>query len=142
MIVAVVGGRKFKNFELMAAKLDHFANTKAPITKIVSGGARGADALAYRYACHRGITFACHPPLRAEVDQMGFARAAKRRNLRVVEHAEYVFAFPDIGSRGTYHAIGLAKKLNKPGVIIKAWAESRESYKGAVKDEWMSETPL
>lgn len=133
MIVAVIGGRKFRNYELMCEKLDQLG-----ITKIVSGGAKGADSLAYRYACDRGITFTCHPPLKAEVETMGFARAAKRRNLRIVEHAEYVMAFPDRHSRGTYHAIGLAKKLKKPGVIVRSWVEK----KGTVTNEWSSQTPL
>ena len=124
MIIAVVGGRKFDNYAIMKTILD-----KLEPTKIVSGGANGADTLAYEYARKRGITFVCHPPLEDEKKSMGFARAAYRRNLKIVEHAELLVAFPDKESKGTWHSIRLAEKLNKPILI---W-HNEKNYMSEIK---------
>jgi len=126
MIVAVIGGRRFFDRAWLYHKLDEL-NSRTPITMVVSGGARGADSFAYAYAIERGITFVCHPPLRAEVEEMGFARAAKRRNLRIVEHADFIAAFPDPQSVGTYHAVSLAKKLGKSGAVYRRVSDASKS---------------
>lgn len=108
-VLGVVGSRSFDDYNLLRLTLDAYEN----ITKIVSGGAGGADTLAYRYACSKGITFVCHPPLEEERKEFGFSRAAKRRNLRIVEHCDKLVAFPASNSRGTWHTINLAKRMNK-----------------------------
>jgi hypothetical protein len=113
-VLAVVGGRKFNNYELLRSELDKFV-----ITKIVSGGAKGADELAYRYSVEKGIVFNCFPPSRSDKLQYGYARACKRRNLRIVEACDRLIAFPDHNSKGTYHSISLAKGMEKPVRIIK-----------------------
>lgn len=114
MKVGVIGGRNFSDFGKMIQEL-----SKHEITMIISGGAKGADTLAYQYATMKGITFVCHPPLREEVETMGFARSAKRRNLRIVESSDMIIAFPDSDSKGTWHTVGLAKKLKKQVIVIK-----------------------
>lgn len=113
MKIAVVGGRNFGDGVLLKTILDQHAPTQ-----IISGGANGADTLAYHYARKRGITFRCHPPLEDEVKAIGFSRAAKRRNLRIVVEAELLIAFPDRQSRGTYHTINLAKRMKIPVRVI------------------------
>jgi predicted Rossmann fold nucleotide-binding protein DprA/Smf involved in DNA uptake len=50
MKVAVIGGRDFKDYELVKKTL-----SKLTITVIVSGGALGADLLAERYADENNI---------------------------------------------------------------------------------------
>ena len=113
MKIAVVGGRKFDNAALMKQILDQHLPTQ-----IISGGANGADTLAYHYARQRGITFICHPPLESEKHKMGFVRAAKRRNFRVIVEAELLVAFPDRQSKGTWHTINLAKRYGIPVRVI------------------------
>lgn len=111
---AIIGGRDFDDFEYMKSILDPMKPTM-----IISGGATGADALAYEYARQRGITFVCHPPSEEDKKNLGYAAACKRRSLRIVESAEIIIAFPTHSSRGTWHAIGLAKKLKKLYAIFK-----------------------
>ena len=48
--VAVVGGRKFDDYSLM-----RFVLNTIPIKLVISGGAKGADTLAERYADEQGI---------------------------------------------------------------------------------------
>lgn len=113
MIVGISGTRRFNNFALFSRYMDSFRE-HIDIAMIISGGAKGIDELAYRYAIKNGITFICYPP----VPQDGFPRAFFRRNLRIIEASELLIAFPDKKSKGTRHAINLAKKLNKECYII------------------------
>lgn len=106
--VSVSGGREFADEALFYATMDAI-NNKVGIDMVISGGARGADELAYRYAIKRGITFVCHPPKPED----GFPRAYFRRNIRIVEHGDILVAFPTKESKGTYHAIRTAKKFGK-----------------------------
>lgn len=106
--VAVVGGRNFSDYSLMKQKLDSF-NSKFRISMIISGGAKGADEFAYRYAVENGIVFVCYPPDPRD----GFPKAYYRRNLRIAETCEVMLAFPTRESKGTWHSISLAKKLSK-----------------------------
>ncbi len=114
LIVAVSGGRTFNNKYLFYKVLDAI-NRKEGIDMIVSGGATGADELAYRYAIDRGFTFVCHPP----VPENGFPRAFFKRNVRIVNHGDILVAFPTKNSKGTYHAIRSAKKLGKKVINVK-----------------------
>lgn len=109
MRIAVVGGRTITNYFFMKDVLD-----KHSPTQIISGGANGADTLAYHYARQRGITFLCHPPLEEEKTKMGFARSAKRRNLRILAECDLLIAFPSKESKGTYHTIYSAKRMKIP----------------------------
>ena len=87
----------------MAECLD---NHPEPITKIVSGGAKGADELAHRYANDRGL------PIEIYLPQYGqYGRTAPlKRNIQIVEASEQVIAFWDEKSRGTAFTIREARK--------------------------------
>lgn len=119
MIVGVVGGRDFEEWPLLKAVLDK-ANEEHGIDVIVSGGANGADGYAYVYAKKTGINFICYPPLKDEILNLGFVYAAKQRNIRIVEHCDILYAFPTEKSKGTWHTIREAKKLNKPCRVMKS----------------------
>jgi predicted Rossmann fold nucleotide-binding protein DprA/Smf involved in DNA uptake len=113
MRIAVVGPRKYNNYSHVESVINRYTPTM-----IVSGGAPGVDFCAYTYAVKNGITFVCHPPAKEDKERWGFARAARRRNLRIVGMADFVIAFPTSESKGTRHTIKLAKRLKVPGIII------------------------
>jgi len=102
--LAVVGSRTFNDYALMRDVLGQFQ-----ITEIVSGGARGADALAERYANERGLPIKVFP---AEWHRHGRS-AGMIRNRTIVATADEVAAFWDGCSEGTRHAIGLARTGGK-----------------------------
>lgn len=111
--IAVVGSRKFKNFNLMKSVLDIIL-LKGNLGQIISGGAYGADTLAERYAKENGITIIIYL-----ADWKRYGKGAGYiRNLKIVEACEYLIAFPMGGSKGTYHSIHLAKKLGKKVLVI------------------------
>lgn len=111
--VAVIGGRDFTNYSLMKLVLDKY-HAKYGISIIVSGGARGADTLAERWAKENQIDYHV---FMAKWNLEG-NRAGPRRNLRLVTYSQVVIAFPTENSVGTYNAISLAEKLGKKVYVI------------------------
>ena len=104
--VAVVGGRDFNDYDRMCRVLD---STPRDIIEIVSGGAKGADTLAKRYALEHNIQYTEHlPDWKTHGKSAGY-----KRNVLIVNDADIVVAFWDGCSRGTKHTIDIAKAKNK-----------------------------
>ena len=61
MKLAIVGGRDFTDYALLQYTVEHYYPLEM-ISTIISGGARGADTLARRYAEENGITFTEYKP--------------------------------------------------------------------------------
>lgn len=111
MKIAVIGSRSFDNYELLRKTLDAFYPN---ITQIISGNARGADALAERYSREEGLGVLLFKP-----DWKSYGKAAGFiRNKDIVAAADIVVAFWDCVSRGTANSIEWAYKLNKPVIIV------------------------
>jgi predicted Rossmann fold nucleotide-binding protein DprA/Smf involved in DNA uptake len=113
MKVAVVGSREWSDWNLFKKYMDAFRE-HIQMDMIISGGAAGVDNMAYWYAIEKGITFVCHPP----IPEDGFPRAYLRRNLKIVEQAECIIAFPKGKSSGTRHSISLADRLSKKLYVV------------------------
>lgn len=99
MIVLVCGGRDFDDEELLFSTLDDLSKNECTITDIISGGARGADALAERWATLRGVARTTYP---AQWKMQGKG-AGMIRNLRMLVEGKphLVVAFP--GGKGTHN---------------------------------------
>ena len=107
--IAVVGGREFSDYVLLAEELQRHM----PFI-LVSGGARGADSLAERFANKHGLR-----KLIFEADWNKYGKSAGyRRNVTIVEHADLVIAFWDGKSKGTKHTIDIAEKKGVPSNIV------------------------
>jgi hypothetical protein len=119
MKIAVVGSRSFNDYGYMQARLDAlYITVKDSLNiELVSGGARGADELAERYAEERKVMMLVYP---ADWDKYGKS-AGYRRNQQIVDYAEMVVAFWDGESKGTKHSIDLAVKQNKQVLIYTDW---------------------
>lgn len=109
MKVAVIGGRKFDNYDRMKQILDLF-----PISRIISGGANGADKLSERYATENNIPTEIYIP---DWDLFG-KKAGFLRNTTIIQNSDIVIAFWDSKSRGTRDSIGKANKLKKDTFIV------------------------
>ena len=77
-------------------------------TEIVSGGAKGIDTCARKYAISHGIKLTEFLP---EYSRYGRG-APLKRNLKIIEYADVVIAFWDMQSKGTKNVIENCKKLN------------------------------
>ncbi|MCL1882297.1 MAG: DUF2493 domain-containing protein [Defluviitaleaceae bacterium] len=76
-------------------------------TEIVSGGAKGVDTSAKEYANANGIQLVEFLP---EYEIYGKS-APLKRNLQIIEYADFVIAFWDGKSKGTKFVIENCKKL-------------------------------
>jgi hypothetical protein len=108
MIVAVVGSRTFADYEAMKRTL-----SELDVSGIVSGGARGADKLAERYADEEKIPITVLKP-----DWSKGRGAGKERNSDIVVAAQTVVAFWDGKSPGTKDTIAKARAANKEVVVV------------------------
>lgn len=84
------------------------------ISMIVSGGARGADSLAEKYANENKInTDICLP------DYNKYGRKAPFiRNKQIVNGSDVIIAFWDGKSKGTKHSIDYAKSKGKKVIVF------------------------
>ena len=97
----IAGSRGFVDYELMKGVCDKLFKKK-PFT-VISGGARGADKLAERYAKEKGID--CRV-IEADWGRLG-KKAGYLRNKVMREEGQALLAFWDGQSRGTSHMIDL-----------------------------------
>ena len=107
MKIAVVGSRSITDVDL-----DKFVSHA---DEIVSGGARGVDTCAARYARRTGKKLTEFLP-----DYDTYGRSAPIvRNRLIVEYADEIYAFWDGSSRGTRYVVDYAAKVGKPCRIFK-----------------------
>lgn len=113
--VIIAGSRDFNDYELLKKSAIEIIKKKTmlpDLTRIVSGGARGADILGERFANEMGLKISRFIP---DWDGLG-KRAGYVRNAEMakfaVEDGNYgvLIAFWDGQSRGTKHMIDLANK--------------------------------
>lgn len=106
--LVIAGGRDFNDYDLLEETcnymLSHLLN--AYEIEIVSGGAKGADTLAQRYAKSNRFKLTIMP---ADWDKHGKS-AGYKRNQEMADYATHVVAFWDGKSRGTQHMINIANK--------------------------------
>lgn len=110
MNIGVVGSRSFSNYKYMKKILDVYC---VKSSKIISGGADGADTLAIQYAKKNGIDYEEFFP---EWNRYGLS-AGFIRNKTIVENSDVIIAFWDGRSKGTAHTIRLAKEAEIPVYI-------------------------
>jgi hypothetical protein len=109
MKLAVVGSRTFTDYQIFCDVLDSVLEVHGGMIELISGGAKGADSLAKRYANDAGIDikiFAAH------WDEFGKG-AGMIRNTDIVKECDQLLAFWDGKSRGTLDSITKAVQAKK-----------------------------
>lgn len=113
--VIIAGGRDFNDYELLRDQCEGLINAELqrvyagapePEVIIISGGARGADALGYEFAKDCGLQCDFYM---AQWDKYGKS-AGYRRNDQMADVGNMLIAFWDGQSRGTKHMIDLAHR--------------------------------
>lgn len=112
MKIGIVGSRTFEDYSLFCKVMNDLN-----CDTIISGGARGADSLAKRYAKEKEINYVEYP---AEWDKYGKSAGYKRNKL-IVNDSDKLVAFWDRISKGTKHSIDLAKLKGIEVIIIDNW---------------------
>lgn len=115
----VVGSRSFQDYSFLKEKLDHFLSNQSEIV-IVSGGARGADTLAEKYAKERKLPVKIFPANWEKYGKRaGYIRNDEMHSFLSRQEKRGVVAFWDGVSKGTEHNFQLAKRYNNPIRIVR-----------------------
>ena len=115
----IVGSRDFNDYELLKEKCDKLLSNQSEIT-IVSGGAKGADSLAERYAHDKGYELKV---FKADWDSYGKS-AGYIRNEQMHKYISQfdkrgVIAFWNGTSKGTAHNFELGKRYGSYVKIVR-----------------------
>jgi YspA, cpYpsA-related SLOG family len=114
IILAIVGGRDYNDYINFKILVDaHIKEIGLP-EQIVSGGAKGVDSMAKRYADENNIPIIEYIP---DWNKHG-KKAGILRNTDIIEASTHVLAFPCQNSKGTHDSINKATKLNKDLKVI------------------------
>ena len=119
--LGVVGSRSFHDYEVLEYEIDKIFRGKKRAEPnrnmcIVSGGARGADRLAKRYADeHEDVEYIEYKP---DWEAHG-KRAGFMRNVEIVKESNMVLAFWNGKSKGTKHTMGIAQSLDKRLKVVR-----------------------
>lgn len=108
MKTGVIGSRSFNDYNLLCNILSNYS-----IDEIISGGAKGADSLAIKYAKDNNIKFIEYYPDWSKGNHAGFLR-----NQQIVDASDIIIAFWDGKSNGTRDSIKKAKQQNKLVIVI------------------------
>ena len=121
MNIGVVGSRSFHDYEQLKDILDSEIKRVRLYKpdrniRIVSGGARGADTLARRYAYSRvDVEYTEHRP-----DWKKYGRKAGiMRNVEVIKNSGRIVAFWNGKSKGTKHVIIAARQAGKNVRVVR-----------------------
>lgn len=124
----VVGSRTFNDFERMCAVMDRLLCNQESVF-IISGGAKGADQLAERYAAARGFPCRVFPAQWNKYGKGAGYRRNEEMHLFLASHASRgVVAFWDGQSRGTAHNFPLAGKYGSPVRVILPRKENNRGF--------------
>lgn len=108
--LAIIGYREFADYEYAKKCIKSWQRENGKIDLIVSGGARGADSLAERYAREHNI-----PTKILKPDWAGLGRSAGiLRNTDIINESTHVLAFVSESSVGTWDSIRKAKSKGLP----------------------------
>jgi hypothetical protein len=103
MKTIIAGGRDINDYAILLAAIEEANFT---ITEVVSGGAKGVDALGEQYAESMNLTLKIYP---ADWEKNGRA-AGPIRNRQMAEYGDQLIAIWDGKSRGTKNMIETATK--------------------------------
>ncbi len=111
--VIIAGCRDFDDYNLLKEKVTE-ALKDIGGCEIISGNAKGADALGERYAKEHQIPLRLFP---ADWDKYG-KRAGFIRNTEMANNATHLIAFWDGKSKGTKMMLQIAKEKGLKGLLV------------------------
>ncbi len=125
MRIGVVGSRT-----LLVENLEKYLPEE--VTELVSGGARGIDSCAKKWANEHNIPIIEFLP---EYDKYGKS-APLIRNITIVKNSDLVIAFWDKKSRGTVFTLNKCSVLGVPFKIFVPDEENKNEYRRYYYDEF------
>lgn len=114
--VIIYGSRTIVNYRIL---LDALKKSNFEITEILSGGARGVDTLAIRYAKENDIPYKIY---KADWNKYGKS-AGPIRNKEMINNADALIAIWDGKSRGTADII---RRARRKGIRVFVYTINRD----------------
>ena len=132
MKIAIIGSREYENKNKIRDMIYKLKQAFGDKLEIVSGGAQnGADKYAKKFAIEFGIPYKEFNPahtVRNLYSVMPEGYYSKpyhtsqffHRNELIAKYCDKMVAFIDsnVASKGSYHAVSMAQKHNKPVIIV------------------------
>lgn len=113
--VAVIGSRCIDDYDVVSKAIaDGLAELHIQMTTLVSGGAEGVDSLAEEWARRRGVPTKIFRP---QYKIYGKKIAPMMRNHQIIAHSDAVIAVVRGRSKGTRHALSLARARDIPRFV-------------------------
>jgi hypothetical protein len=112
MKLIIAGSYTFTDYQRLCQAL---APERHRITQVLTGGARGAEQLGYRWAWKHAVK---HQLFRADWERFGKS-AGVRRNFQMAQAGDILITFWDERSAGTTHLVQCMRQLGKPVVVIR-----------------------
>ena len=106
---------KDKDFRALCRK---HGLARRKITKVISGGAKGIDSIAFQAAALAGIRNQQFLPDRKKFPGKLVLKSFQERNKQIVDNCDILLAVWDGKSHGTENTLAYARKVNKPVFII------------------------
>jgi hypothetical protein len=129
----IAGSRTFTDYSFLCQVL---ATERNRITQVLTGGARGAEQLGYRWAWKHTVH---HQLFRADWERFGKV-AGVRRNHQLAQAGDVLIVFGNTTSPGTAHLIQCMRHRGKPVVVIggdkPATAEAASGLDHGVGHPW------
>ena len=107
---------KDKDFRALCRK---HGLARRKITKVISGGARGIDSIAFQAAALAGIRNQQFLPDRKKFPGKLVLKAFQERNKQIVDNCDILLAVWDGKSNGTKNTLAYARRVNKPAFLIR-----------------------
>ena len=132
MRVAIIGSRTYENKKKIRDMIYKLKQTFGDNLEIVSGGTQsGADKYAKKYSIEMGVSYKEFNPahtvknLYSALPESYYGKPYHvsqlfHRNELIAKYCDKMIAFIDSteSSKGSYHAVEMATKYNKPAVIV------------------------
>src|SRR5262249_11205020 len=111
MKLIIAGSHNFTDYQRLCQVL---APERHRVTQVLTGGARGAELLGYRWAWKHAVQ---HQLFRADWERGGKV-AGVRRNHQMAQAGDVLVVFGPTTAPGTAHLIQCMRALGKPVVVI------------------------
>ena len=113
--LAIIGSRTFINYSLFVEIMTQNISVVNKSMIVISGGAKGVDAMAEKWAKDNGLETIIHKPDYSSYP--GYLAPLKRNDL-IAEDCDYCLALWDGKSKGTKYTIGKCLEYGKEVKII------------------------